>query len=136
MRQPITVRAIARAVAEVYRLDADDLVIDDTMRGPAGQLLEKREQQCAIEARHVVMFISRRITTRSLRQIAERLGYRDYSAALYGERRIIQRLPREDALRSRIVTALAKIVMAEVEKPLPPATITDADIPLLNEARP
>ena len=102
---------IHRAVAHAYRLSRDELRVcsDRNERGYP----KRRGSRVAIEARWVAIYLSRRLTERSLWTIATSLGYRDHAIANWSEDRVVQRLGFEPRLRTRMADALGRLGIAE-----------------------
>lgn len=125
----LMVSDISRAVAEVYGLTRGDL------RLPGPRLPDNRPMcrggRDAVEARHVVSYLARRLTTRSWSLIADRLGYHNHTAPMHGARNIASRLTAGDAvLEERVARVLAKFTLLEVCRAVPAAGETPAP-PLL-----
>lgn len=90
--RPLRVDDIVRATAPHFGVDADVLL------GRCGGRTLAR-------ARHVAMYLARRLTTQSLAEIGRRFGARDHTLALYAVRRI-ERLIANDR---RLAESIARI---------------------------
>lgn len=111
----ITLKDIRREVAASYGITPPEIALAD--KNPTG--IAKRSY-AASEARHVAVFLARRLTRLSHRGIADRVGYSDYSSSVVADRRITVRLQADDALRQRVAQIVARLTLAEVAKPLGP----------------
>jgi hypothetical protein len=68
----------------------------------AVDLVSQRRAPKYVLPRQVGIFLCRKITTRSLPEIARRFGGRDHSTAIHAVRKIEQRIETDAALRARI----------------------------------
>lgn len=89
------VTRIKSAVCKEFNISAVDLV-------------SQRRAPKFVLPRQVGIFLCRKITTRSLPEIARRFGGRDHSTALHAVRKIEQRIETDAALLAR-VTMLAEL---------------------------
>lgn len=85
----ISVRQIARVVADHHGLSQDDLY------GHSRTLARVR-------ARQITMYLTRTITKRSYPEIGRRLGGRDHSTAIHGVRKIEQKIAQDSAFAAEI----------------------------------
>lgn len=74
-RAPLTVRSIAKAVSEYYRIGWNDLA-------------SPRRTTNIVRARQVLIFLAREHTTLSMPQIGRRVGGRDHTTVLHSCRKI------------------------------------------------
>jgi hypothetical protein len=61
-----------------------------------------RRDKYSVLARHVAIYLAREMTPNSYPQIAKRLGGRDHSTAVSGQRKIAKRLLTSDRLRDEV----------------------------------
>lgn len=85
--QDISLKAIIEAVA-----------LETGIR--ASEITGKRRDAPAVRARHMAMFLARKMTARSLPVIGRAMGGLDHTAVLYGVRRLEGRLAHDDSLRA------------------------------------
>ncbi len=90
-RQPITSDQVIAAVAEVFRVEIEDL---------AGRSRSKE----IVLPRQVAMYLLREETGASLPQIGEHLGGRDHTTVIYSHEKIGQQIETDDSLRRQILT--------------------------------
>jgi chromosomal replication initiation ATPase DnaA len=72
---------------------------------PLREMTSARRDRAAARARQVAMYLSRRLTPRSLPEIGRRFGNRDHTTVLHAVRRI-ERLRGEDAELDQAVAAI------------------------------
>jgi PAS domain-containing protein len=152
---------INRAVCAVYGLSRDELLLPAEFDSLPRRLDQSRLMS---EARHVAMYLGRRLTTRSLRQIGEALRYRDTASVVWALRSIETRLvvlpeagkknnvlpeagkkvppaagKQGDELRDRVARVMALLCIAAINRPLPGAAspaMLASTAPQSPEARP
>jgi hypothetical protein len=88
--RPLRVDDIVRATAHHFGVDRDAVLARDRGRTLA-------------RARHVAMYLARRLTTQSLADIGRRFGARDHTLALYAVRRIERLIADDRRLSESIV---------------------------------
>ena len=88
-RKPITIDAIQSAVCETFHVHLTDLVSP------------RRSKDIAL-ARHVAMYLTRRLTNLSYPNIGERFGHRDHTTVIHGERTIIRKTAEDQRLRATV----------------------------------
>lgn len=97
---PPTVNAIVRAVCEFY--------------GVSGvEICSERRTYREVRPRQVAMYLARVLTTRSLPQIAERLGRKDHTTILHGYRKIMGLLPNDRELADEVACIKRQLRTAE-----------------------
>ncbi|MBI3913193.1 MAG: chromosomal replication initiator protein DnaA [Chloroflexi bacterium] len=89
-RQPLTSDQVLAAVAEVYRVEIEDLT---------GRSRNKE----VVLPRQVAMYLLREETGASLPQIGDLLGGRDHTTVIYSHDKISQQIETEDKLRREIL---------------------------------
>lgn len=97
-KQPPTLQAIAAATARRFSLKVADL------RGP-------RRMRAIVTARGVAMYLSRRLTDRSLQQVGDYFGRRDHTTVLHHCRKIARLAETDGSVRQAVeelTTTLAK----------------------------
>lgn len=85
----ISVRQIARVVAEHHGLSQDDLYGQSRTPIP-------------VRARQITMYLARTITKRSLPDIGRRLSGRDHTTILHGIRKIEEKIAKDSAFAAEI----------------------------------
>jgi chromosomal replication initiator protein len=88
-RKPITVDAIQSAVCEAFHVHLTDLVSP------------RRSADIAL-ARHVAMYLTRRLTKLSYPNIGERFGHRDHTTVIHGERTVARKMTDDQHLRGTV----------------------------------
>jgi putative transposase len=91
-----TLNDVEKAVCRVNKIGAEDL------QRPLRSAVVKR-------AREVYMYVARRQTQASLREIADRLGVRDISTVSHGERRVASQLKQNDVGMRELKRCLQKV---------------------------
>lgn len=81
-------------------------VVADAFGVSADQLGELRRDRCVVEARHVAMYLARRLTGRSFRAIGLQFGRRDHTTVMHAVRQTEQRVA-EDTETRVLVDALS-----------------------------
>jgi len=87
----ITVDEIQKAAAAFYSVTVEDLV-------------SKRRTKTVVLPRHVAMYLSKQLTTRSLPDIAKRFGGRDHSTVIHAINKIAALLLTDPALAEEVET--------------------------------
>ncbi len=90
---------IRAASSEFVPLKAIVIAVSAHYRIPISEMISERRTKDVATARHMVMFIARHRTPRSLPQIGRVLGGRDHTTILSGVRRMTARLAEEVKLR-------------------------------------
>lgn len=86
---PLRVEQIQRAVCEHYGIERSDLI-------------SARRTGDLIRPRHVMYYLSKKLTPKSLPEIGRRSGGRDHTTVLHGVRKIERLLPGDDELRASV----------------------------------
>lgn len=85
---------IMRAVSLAFQVSAVDLA-------------SSRRDAPSVRARHAAMYLSRKLTTRSLPEIGRRMGGRDHTTVLHGVRRVETSLATDAELAERVAAITA-----------------------------
>ena len=83
--QQITIEEIQRRVALHYNIKSSEL-------------RSNRRSQAVVRPRHVAMYLSKQLTTRSLPEIGRKFGKRDHTTVMYAIRRIEELRPKDPTL--------------------------------------
>ncbi len=95
-RQPITPEQILAVVAELYRVEVDDLT-------------GRSRNREVVLPRQVAMYLLREETGASLPQIGELLGGRDHTTVMYAHEKISQQIETDDALRRQVLAVKERL---------------------------
>lgn len=86
---PVTVRDIARAVCRYFQISMIDVV-------------SSRRAIAIVRPRHIIMYLARQMTTRSLPEIGRLLGGKDHTTVLHGHWKISELVKTDEHLTAQI----------------------------------
>lgn len=93
--QPITMDAVSGALRELSLSSERRVTVDDIQKAVASHfgvtpadISSKRRTQTVVRPRHVAMYLSKTLTTRSLPDIGRRFGGRDHSTVIHAVNKV------------------------------------------------
>lgn len=76
-------------------------------------LLSERRDRESVRARHIVMYLTKRLTTVSLPNIGRRMGGLDHTTILHGVRKIAERMATDQALFDDVAAVQARAIAVD-----------------------
>lgn len=76
-------------------------------------LLSERRDRESVRARHIVMYLTKRLTTVSLPNIGRRMGGLDHTTILHGVRKITERMTTDQALFDDVAAVQARAIAVD-----------------------
>ncbi len=93
--QPVTMDAVSSALRELSLSSERRVTVDDIQKAVASHfgvtpadISSKRRTQTVVRPRHVAMYLSKTLTTRSLPDIGRRFGGRDHSTVIHAVNKV------------------------------------------------
>jgi putative transposase len=106
--QVFSERRVGVAMERTYRLSEVEEAVCQMMRIGRQELMRPQRTPAVKRARELFMYLGRRHTSASLREIADRLGVRDISTVSHGEKRVTNSLRENSAGAKELKRVLNK----------------------------
>ncbi|MFS2316310.1 chromosomal replication initiator protein DnaA [Maricaulis sp. D1M11] len=110
---PVSMEAVSSALQELSLSTEKRLTVDEIQKAVARHfgvtpqdICSKRRTQSVVRPRHVAMYLSKKLTTRSLPDIGRRFGGRDHSTVIHAVNKVTEMLDKGDPIASDIDTLM------------------------------
>ncbi len=106
---PVTMEAVSTALRELSLSSEKRLTVDEIQKAVAthfgvtpADICSKRRTQSVVRPRHVAMYLSKTLTTRSLPDIGRRFGGRDHSTVIHAVNKVTSMMEAGDPIADEI----------------------------------
>lgn len=106
---PVTMEAVSTALRELSLSSEKRLTVDEIQKAVASHfgvtpadICSKRRTQSVVRPRHVAMYLSKTLTTRSLPDIGRRFGGRDHSTVIHAVNKVTSMMESGDPIADEI----------------------------------
>lgn len=106
---PVTMEAVSNALRDLQMSSEKRLTVDEIQKAvathfgvTAADICSKRRTQTVVRPRHIAMYLSKTLTTRSLPDIGRRFGGRDHSTVIHAVNKVTSMIESGDPITQDI----------------------------------